>query len=147
MPIKAEVVKVVVDGVNVKNGGVKGTDGIWYNLSKFNTDLNIQAFAKGSSYELEVAKGKGGALYIQKIISSVASDPKPVKAAPKTSEAKPAVEPVSYEKRGTEIGHRGFVQAAVVAASNISLDLASLEGNLNKVLDLMDKVLEQRVSK
>jgi hypothetical protein len=146
MAVKTDVVSVVVAGVNPKNNGIKDSNGVWHTLSKFNEDLKIDNFKVGYGYTIEEAKGKGGGLFVQKILSSGVPAEKVTKV--ETISAKkdlPEVKKSSYDERNTEIGLRGFIQSAAIAASQLSVTSKDHAGLMEEIFDNMVLLLKKKL--
>ncbi len=135
---KSEIVDILEVTVSPKDGTITDKNGVQYTLSTLNPELKPTLFINGKSYKVEVVKGKGGTLYIQKIIGEM-TEKKITPSESKTESPKPYV-----DLRGKDLGNRGFIQAAANAASNFSLNIEELEKNMRSVLVVMDKLLSER---
>jgi hypothetical protein len=134
---KSEIIEIHEVAVSPKDGTITDKNGVQYTLSTLNPELKPTLFSNGKSYEVEVVKGKGGTLDIQKIMGEQ------VTTVPLISEPK-AESPKQYvDKRGIEIALRGFIQASSIAASNMSLNPAEHAVMMESIFDNMTNLLKK----
>lgn len=128
--------------INVKDGSIVDKDGIKYVLSALNPELKPSLFTTGKSYEVELLKGNGGSIYIQKVLQE-AKAVIPLAVVP-VEEPKQEDKPPKPVDRNTDIGNRGFIQSASIAASNICMTkedhAAVMELVFNNMMALLNKV-------
>jgi len=153
-----DVAEIQVEGSNKTNQSLKTSTG-WYTLSKYNTELSLDLFQVGKTYQVEVTTGPKGGKYITGLVQKEEAVA-PVKAIeaeyekqfvcgtlkPLNLDEKPSAE--YWEAKDRRISRAGLIQAAgksvvsfhhVFDADKIAADSLKLALALNKQLQNWDE--------